>query len=329
MKLGVILPHTKLYGGVKRFVELGNIFVSKGHEFFIYTPDGEPPVWGDFKGEMGMFNELDKEELDALFFTEPKFLPQMLKALAKRKIFYFVRGNENLNKLKVYPEIEFFANSTNMLNLAKQKFKVDAFKAFGGVDIKSYKSKTKITRNQEEPFIVMVYGRIAEKWKGTMIVVKACERLYRKKKNIKLILFDTPVNEKMKSKIEKFNTIVPHIFILNHPVNKNNELFHMADVFVAAEKRNKAGWSNTTAEAMASGIPVIATSAGNNDFLFHNQTGLIVKRNRFSIAKAIDRLIDSEDLRLKLASTGREKIEEFDWRILAEKIITNLENSDS
>ena len=40
MKLGVLLPHTKLYGGVKRFLELGNIFVEKGHDFYVFTPDG-------------------------------------------------------------------------------------------------------------------------------------------------------------------------------------------------------------------------------------------------------------------------------------------------
>ena len=39
MNLGVLLPHTKLYGGVKRFLELGNIFVTKGHRFIVFTPD--------------------------------------------------------------------------------------------------------------------------------------------------------------------------------------------------------------------------------------------------------------------------------------------------
>ena len=36
MHLGVILPHTKLYGGVKRFLELGNIFIELGHTFTVY-----------------------------------------------------------------------------------------------------------------------------------------------------------------------------------------------------------------------------------------------------------------------------------------------------
>lgn len=43
MILGVLLPHTKLYGGVKRFLELGNIFVEQGHRFIVFTPDGKGP----------------------------------------------------------------------------------------------------------------------------------------------------------------------------------------------------------------------------------------------------------------------------------------------
>ena len=43
MILGVLLPHTKLYGGVKRFLELGNIFVEHGHRLIVLTKDGKDP----------------------------------------------------------------------------------------------------------------------------------------------------------------------------------------------------------------------------------------------------------------------------------------------
>ena len=66
MILGVLLPHTKLYGGVKRFLELGNIFVDKGHRFIAFTPDGNGPDWFDFKGEMATFSEIGNVQLDAL-----------------------------------------------------------------------------------------------------------------------------------------------------------------------------------------------------------------------------------------------------------------------
>lgn len=35
MRIGTILPHTKLYGGVRRFLELGNLFEIEC-QFYIY-----------------------------------------------------------------------------------------------------------------------------------------------------------------------------------------------------------------------------------------------------------------------------------------------------
>lgn len=86
MNLGVILPHTKLYGGVKRFLELGNIFIERGHRFTVYTVDGAAPTWFDFKGETKTFDALTVDCLDALFTTEVRFLDQLTGANAKRKI---------------------------------------------------------------------------------------------------------------------------------------------------------------------------------------------------------------------------------------------------
>lgn len=322
MKLGVILPHTLLYGGVKRFMELGNIFVEKGHQFFIYTQDGIGPTWFDFRGEMKTFEDITSVELDAIFFTEPRYIPLIQEAKSKRKIFYFVRGNENLKKIKIIPNVEFFANSTNMYNTAKRKFGITCFKAFGGINTKHYQPKEHIKRDSSKPFIIMAYGRLTEGRKGTRYVVKACERIYKKNKNIKLILFDTPVDEKMKKAIEDFDTIVPFEFVTHHPVMKNPELFQKADLFVAPEK--KAGWSNTSVEAMASGIPVIASTSGTNDFLFHEKTGLIIRRNSRHIAKAIVRLMEDDKLCQSYAEAGRKQIENFDWHVLADRIEKHL-----
>ncbi|HPI70626.1 MAG TPA: hypothetical protein PLF99_04825 [Tenuifilaceae bacterium] len=58
MVIGTILPDTKLYGGVKRFLELGNLFEKKGHSAIIYTPLGIPPSWFDYRGKVKTFESL-------------------------------------------------------------------------------------------------------------------------------------------------------------------------------------------------------------------------------------------------------------------------------
>ncbi len=322
MHIGTILPHTKLYGGVKRFLELGNMFEKAGHSSIIYSPDGLHPTWFNYKGKVKTFNSLTNDTLDALFFTEPKYLQLVLKANAKRKIFYFIHPREKLKRFRKHPTIEIFANSSNLLQLAEKKYKITAYPAFGGINLNTYNSKPNADRNPLEPFVVMAYGRMARKKKGTKYVIKACQRLWRKGYNIELLLFDTPLNDKMLKKNSQLKLSIPYVFIQNHPVLKNQELYHRAHVFVSAE--NQAGWSNTAAEALACGIPLVGTTSGTDNFLLNNQTGIVVTRNSKRIADAIERLMNDEPFRQQLAQNGRKKIEEFDWSILAEKIIRHI-----
>jgi hypothetical protein len=45
MRLRVILQNINQYGGVKRFLELGNRFVETGHSCDVFTPEGSPSSW--------------------------------------------------------------------------------------------------------------------------------------------------------------------------------------------------------------------------------------------------------------------------------------------
>lgn len=321
MHLGVILPHTKLYGGVKRFLELGNIFIELGHTFTVYTVEGKAPSWYDFKGETKTFADLKKDDIDALFTTEVKFLEQLTTAHAKRKILYHVRMTEKIRKAFKYPDIEFFACSTNIYLYDKKKYGIEPFKALGGVNVENYQEKTDYSV-KGRPFCVMAYGRLAERVKGTKYVVKACEKLYKKGYNIKLLLFDTAISEKAQKLIDNFSADVPFEFVQNHPFDKNSELFNQADVFIAAEKH--AGWSNTVAEAMACALPVIATKAGTYDLLIDGITGLRTLRYSFLIRRKLKVLIENEDLRERLGKAARKNVENFDWHVLARNIEQHL-----
>lgn len=317
MNLGVILPGTKLYGGIKRFFELGNVFVELGHRFTVYVPEVEQPDWFTFKGEIKPMEALKTDSLDAIFTTESIFLEPFLGANAKRRIFYHVSNDKQMKVISKMKEVEVLACSTNVYEHDK-KYGLEDFKAFGGINLANYTPKEHYDIPADRPIHILAYGRLGMKCKGTRFIVKACEALYRKKYNIKLLLFDTPTNEKGRRRIAAFKTSVPYEFILNQPIEKNSEMFNRADIFVAAEGR--AGWSNTVAEAMACAVPVIATKNGTRDILFDKQNGLICRRNSWSIRRKIKTLIKEQATREKFGRKGREVIENFDWRDLAVKI---------
>lgn len=323
LEIGVLLPHTKIYGGVKRYLEIGNCFKKSGHNFTIFTEDGSFSNWFPYLGKIRKHKELNETLLDVLFFSQTDFLPFILKSSAKRKIFYIINPQTKLSSLLKHPQIEFFANSKGIKIYTEKKYKISAFAAFGGINLSLFKYKLPIKKRKEEPFIVMAYGRISKPKKGSLKVVKACERLYKKGHNIHLLLFDSPTDALAEKTIQNFHSKVPYDFILNHPVDKNAELFHRSNVFVSAE--TSGGWSNTSAEAMASGTPVIATNVGTQDFLINMETGILLsKSNSKHIEKTILLLMNDYELRRVFSQRGRKQIENFGWEVLTKNILKHL-----
>jgi len=325
MILGAILPHTKLYGGVKRFLELGNIFVEKGHDFCVYTPDGVAPAWFDYKGRMGTFDEIAEAPLDALWTTTPGFMPLVLQSKARHKIFYHVRIKERLKAIMKNPDVEIFACSTNVYEHDLKKYGRKAFKAIGGVTVDHYQPKTDYSV-VDRPFVVMGYGRLAERVKGTKYVVKACEHLYKKGYNLRMLLFDTALNDVWQQRIDQFTSSCPFDFVQNHPFDRNSELFNRADCFVSAENPRYSGWNNTVAEAMACALPIVTTKAGTMDMITDGENGLRSARWVMCIERHIARLYHDEDLRRQLGTQARERIKEYDWRLVADRILQHLED---
>jgi glycosyltransferase involved in cell wall biosynthesis len=319
--IGVILPSAKLFGGIRRFFELGERFTQQGHRMIILTPEGIMPDWFNYNSTVDKIANISQYNFTALFAMQKEALNQLLNASASIRIFYHILKSEEIKEVIKHPEIKIFANSTNILQHDKKKYGIDAILLQGGVNLPA---TIKDVSKNDDVFTIMCFGRLGRMRKGTRFVVRAAEKLYRQGYEIKLLLFDTPVDEKSQKLVEKFTTRVPFEFVLNHPVAENESLFKRASVFVSAEKN--AGWSNSSAEALSCGIPLIATLSGTKDFLIHNKTGLVVWRNSFSIARALKKLIKDKQLRVKLSINGRKKIESYGWDDLAAKILSYIDN---
>lgn len=110
----------------------------------------------------------------------------------------------------------------------------------------------------------------------------------------------------------------------------------VSDVFIRPSRSE--GLGNSFLEAMAAGIPVIATPVGGiPDFLFdpeqnpdHEPTGLFANINDpASIAHQVERLIADPALRARLFMNGRTLVaEKYDWSLIAramkEKVFDKL-----
>lgn len=315
MKIAAILPHVEIFGGVRRYLEIGNELTDRGYYFVLFHPDGDKPDWLDFRGITKPFSSLGEDSFDIGICSEYSVLPYFDKLKARAKFFYFILEGHKQEKEVANKNYIFLGNSEGICRRIEKKYNVKCFNAPGGVNPRLFYPVKK--ESCEEGFKILCYGRIYKRRKGIRYVIKAVEGLYKKHPNLKLVFFDSLVGKDRRDPRPMIKTSVPHEFHMNLPQDKMAWLYSQADIFVSGEIR--AGWSNTTAEAMACQISVVCTPAGTRDFSFHNQTALVVPFPRL-LRRQIKRLITDEKLRLRIAKAGYEKIMEFTWSALADKL---------
>lgn len=322
MKIAALLPHVEVFGGVRRYLEIGSELTKKGHTFVLFTPTGEKPQWLEFIGTVRPFEAVENDHFDVGLSSEYSILPYFDRLRAKAKFFYFLLKGHKKEKEVVRKTFHFLGNSEGICRRLEKKYGIHCFRAPGGINPEIFYPVEKApapSKTAENAFRILCYGRIYKKRKGVRHVIKAVEKLYRRFPRLELIFFDSLVGEDRLDPRSLIKTSVPHEFHLNLPQSRMAWLFSQADLFVSAERR--AGWANTAAEAMACGLPVVCTPSGTGDFAFHGQTALIVPcANPYFLRRGIKRLILDEELRSRLARAGHDKIREFTWEALAGRL---------
>jgi len=310
MKIAALLPHLEVFGGVRRYLEIGNELQRRGYHFVLFHPDGGSPNWLDFKGETKPLLSLEEESFDIGLCSEFSLLSCFEKLRARVRFFYFLLEGHKKEKEVVKKDYFFLGNSEGICRRLERKYGVTCQKVAGGVNPEIFYPLERKSKGNE--FRILCYGRLYRKRKGIQKVIKAVERLFKKNPQLRLIFFDTLVGKDRRDPRPLVKTWVPHDFYLNLPQDKMAWLYSLADIFVSAERR--AGWSNTTAEAMACQIPVVCTKSGTQDFAFHNETALVVPfAQPWLLGRQINRLLGDENLRRSLAQAGYKKILGFTW----------------
>ena len=181
--------------------------------------------------------------------------------------------------------------------------------------------------SQGEKKVVLFVGRLAEK-KGTVYLIRAMQYVDA----LLVIAGSGPLEASCKALVKELHLEHRVRFLGPKPHTQLRSIYASADFFAAPSVTAKGGdvegFGLVILEAMASGLPVIASQSGGiTDIIRDGENGLLAQeRNEKQLAALINRLISQPRLARKLSQASLETAARFDYHIIAEKYRDMIEN---
>ena len=263
------------------------------------------------------FNKYRKEKNNKLIYTAHGF--------------HFHKGASFFSWLIYFP-IEFLLSRiTDVLicitiedyEFSKKFFRTKTIYINGvGVSLKSYfKSQTfpnGFPEKLTDDFYLVNVGELNEN-KNQKVILKSLALLNNP--NIKLIIFGIGSKRKDLEKLISFYKLKGQVFLLGFQ-NNIPELLNYCDTFILSSFRE--GLSLALMEAMAAGLPIIASDIrGNRDLISHSFNGLLFNpRNHIKLASHISFLYNNPNLRKEFSLESKRRITSFSKEIVNNKMKT-------
>ena len=97
------------------------------------------------------------------------------------------------------------------------------------------------------------------------------------------------------------------------------ELWQRARVFVSSSRREP--FSNANLEALAAGLPIVATAVGGNREIVHEGANgyLVPSEDAAELASAIQRLVDDPEEADRMGASAHEHAQTYSWRTIGDR----------
>lgn len=242
---------------------------------------------------------------DVPFYSEKfkkldKFVFQYLDKIIWKKAKYVIANSEGLRDLayKTY-----------------NKKKIDVI--YNGVDIDKYYPSKKFPQK----FIVVSTSRLIER-KGLDYLIKAFKDFSRQKEDSELRFYGDGAQANELKQLTENEKIARKVhFYGDTSREKLQEELRKSSVFVLPSLNE--GMSNALLEAMASGLPVIATDVGGTKELVNGDNGFVIRqKNVKDIQDALEKLYLDNKLRVNMGRRSREKAEKMSWKNMADSYLS-------
>lgn len=322
MKISTFLPHVGVFGGVRRFLELGNAWVELGHDVTLYHPDGSPPGWLPYRGRTAALFEAAHERADLALCADPHTLDEFLAHPASIHLYYCViEGDPGVARALRDPRVRLAANSGALRRSLARRTHRPVLDGVGGINPAQFRPDA--ARRLPAPLRVLLNGRRSRARKGTDLILKALRGLEGSVPPFEIVLFDALGAHNRDDPRDGAPLPANARYVLDPTQAELVALYQSAHVFVAAER--KAGWCNTALEAMACGAAVVCTPSGTRDFARHLDNAFVVPvRHAFFLHRALRRVMLDPGLRDAIAAHAALGAEAWSWDRLALRLIEQV-----
>ena len=298
---------------------------------------------GNVKAYKMLREIIEKKQFDLIYCHTPvgAMLARLAGISARKKGtkviymahgFHFYNGAPLLNWMIYYPAEKFLSRFTDGLITINQedyrraqKFHAGKTILIPGVGIDLDKFQKKEPTRQEirnklgipdGKIILMSVGELTKR-KNHMVVIDALARL-KEYDILYVICGDGPLKARLRAKAEELG-VRDRVKLLGFRKDIA-ELHKAADIFVFPSLQE--GLPVALMEAMASGLPIVASKIrGNEDLISNNQGGYLVNpTDSEQVAKAIEKMIQNPEKREKMEERNLEIITKYGQETVLQKM---------
>lgn len=298
---------------------------------------------GNVKAYKMLREIIEKEQFDLIYCHTPvgAMLARLAGISARKKGtkviymahgFHFYNGAPLLNWMLYYPVEKFLSRFTDGLITINQEDYRRAQKFHAGktilipgvgIDLDKFQKKEPTRqeiRNKlgipESKIILMSVGELTKR-KNHMVMIEALARL-KEYDILYVICGDGPLKAQLRAKAEELG-VRDRLKLLGFRKDIA-ELHKMADIFVFPSLQE--GLPVAVMEAMASGLPIVASKIrGNEDLISNNQGGYLVKpTDSEQVGKAIEKMIQNPKKRKKMEERNLEIITKYGQETVLQKM---------
>ena len=170
--------------------------------------------------------------------------------------------------------------------------------------------------------IILFFGSLVE-YKGPDVLLKAFKIVQNEYSNVDLIFAGRGEMEELLRELSIKLNIENNVHFSGFVDEKLKPLYYKsADIFCLPSVSLVESFGIVNLEAMACGVPIVASRLGGlQDVVEDGKNGLLAEPgNEKSLAKALIYLLENEDSAKKMGNYGKQRVQDYSWEKIAEKI---------